>query len=204
MVIITVRSLCPRWKLQPRQQHQGNYGNKNDRSGPYVPPQNREIASRDGEGSMARVEDIMQKMMRSFDASDEYAKELRNDLTGIGKKVDTHTISIKHLELQMAQLSATMNTRQPGTLLSNTVQNPKNDGHCMTITTRGGKQTIDTLMPFGVEKVIRDDDTMVEVSGELEDKAVKDVELPQKVTSTPKPPPPFPQRLVKKTEDDKY
>ena len=76
---------------------------------------------------MSRVEDMLHKMMRMFDASDEYNKELRNDLVGIGQKVDAHAISIKQLELQLAQLSATVNTRQPGTLLSNTVQNPNNN-----------------------------------------------------------------------------
>ena len=65
--------------------------------------------------------------MRRFDASYEHIKELRSDLAGIGQKVDTHAISIKLLELQMGQLSATVNTRQPGTLPRNTVQNPKND-----------------------------------------------------------------------------
>ena len=92
---------------------------------------------------MARVEDMLHKIMRRFDASDDHIKDLRSDLAGIGKKVDTHAISIKQLELQMTQLSATMNTRQPGTLPSNTLQNLKNDAHCMAITTRGGKQTID-------------------------------------------------------------
>ena len=117
----------------------GNYGNRNDRNGLYVLPQNREVTPRDSGGSMARVKDILHKMMRRFDASDEHTKELRSDLAGIGQKVDTHAISIKQLELQLAQLSATVNTRQPGTLPSNTVQNLKNDGHCMAITTRGVK-----------------------------------------------------------------
>ena len=130
--------------------------------------------------------------MRRFDASDEHTKELRNDLEGIGKKVDTHAISIKHLELQMAQLSATVNTRKSVTLPRNTVKNTKNDGHCMSITTRGGKQIIDPPMPSGVEKVIRDYNTVVEVSGELEDKTIKHVEVPQKVTPMPRPSPPFP------------
>ena len=94
---------------------------------------------------MARVEDMLHKMRRRFDSSDEHNKELRNDLAGIGIKVDTHAISIKQLELQLAQLSATVNTRQPGTFPSNTIRNLKNDGHCMEITTRGGKQTIDHL-----------------------------------------------------------
>ena len=117
----------------------GNYGNENDWSGPYVPPQNREVTPRDGGGSMARVEDMLHKMMRRFDASDEHNKELRNDLAGIGQKVNTHAISSKQLELQLDKLSATVNTRQPGTLPSNTVQNPKNYGHCIAITTRGVK-----------------------------------------------------------------
>ena len=88
---------------------------------------------------MVRVEDMLHKMMRRFDTNDENIKELRSDLAGIGKKVDTHAISIKKIELEMAQLSVTVNTRQPGTLPSNTVKNPKNDGHCMAITTQGGK-----------------------------------------------------------------
>ena len=90
---------------------------------------------------------MLHKMMRRFDTSDEHIKELRCDLSSIGQNVDTHAISIKHIELQVAQLSATVNTRKPGTLPSNIVQNPKKDAHCMAITTRGGKQTIDPPMP---------------------------------------------------------
>ena len=82
---------------------------------------------------------MLQKMMRRFDASDEHDKELRGDLANIGQKVGAHAISIKHLELQMAQLFSTVNPRQPGTLPRNTVQNPKNDGLCMAVTTQGGK-----------------------------------------------------------------
>ena len=116
--------------------NRGNYSNRNDKNGPYVPPQNREVTPRDGGDSMARVEDMLHKMMRRFDASDEHIKELRCDLTSIGQKVDTHAILIKQIELQMAQLSATVNTRQLGTLPCNTIQNPKNDAHCMEITTQ--------------------------------------------------------------------
>ena len=65
--------------------------------------------------------------MRRFDTSDEYIKELRCDLASTEQKVDTHAISIKQIELQMAQLSATVNTQQVGTLPSNTYQNQKNE-----------------------------------------------------------------------------
>ena len=64
---------------------------------------------------------MLHKMMMRFDASDDHIKELRCDLASIEQKVDTHAISIKEIELQMAQLSVTVNTRQPGTLPSNIV-----------------------------------------------------------------------------------
>ena len=143
-------------------------------------------------------------MMRRFDANDENIKELRSDLVGMGQKFDTHAISIKQIELQMDQLSANVNTRQLGTLPSNTVQNPKNDAHCMAITTRGGKQTIDSPIPSNEKKVRKDDDNLVKGSGKAEESTGKDAEVPTKVIPMPRRPPPFPQRLVKKTEDGKY
>ena len=124
---------------------------------------------------MARVEDMTHKMIRRFDTSDEHIKELRCDLAGIGQKVDTHAISIKQIELQMAQLSATVNTRQPGTLPSNTVQNLINDAHCIEITNRGGKQTIDPPMSSNEENVGKDDDKVVKGSGEAEESTRKDI-----------------------------
>ena len=182
----------------------GNYGNKNDRNGPYVPPWNREVTRRDGGNSMARVEDVLHKMMRRFDANDEHIKELRSDLAGIRQKVNTHAISIKQIELQMTQLSVTGNTWQSGTLPSNAVQNPKNDAHCMAITTRGGKQTIDPPMSSNEENLRKDYDKVVKGSGEAEESSGKDAKVPMKVIPMPRPPQPFPQRLVKNTEDGKY
>ena len=147
---------------------------------------------------------MLHKMMMRFDTCDEHIKELRGDLASIGQKVYTHAISLKNIELQMAQLSVTLNTRQPGTLPSNTVQNPKNDTHCMAITTRGGKQTIDPPMPSNEENVRNDDDKVVKGSVEEEESNGKDAEIPTKVIPMPRPPPPFPQRLVRKTMDGQY
>ena len=61
----------------------------------------------------------------------------------------------------------------------------------MAITTRGGKQTIYPPMPSNEEKVIKDNDKVVEVSGEVEDNTENDAEVPKKVTPMPRPPPPF-------------
>ena len=68
----------------------------------------------------------------------------------------------------------------------------------MAITTRGGKQTIDPPMPSNENEVTKDTDKVVNVDANLEDNIAEDAEVPKKVTPMPRPPPPFPQRLVKK------
>ena len=59
---------------------------------------------------------MLQKKRRRFDATDENVKEMRNEIYGIGKKMNAHAVSIKYLDLEMNQLSTTVNPRQPGTL----------------------------------------------------------------------------------------
>ena len=46
------------------------------------------MTPRDGGDSTVRVEDMLHKMMRRFDASDEHIKELRCDLASIGQIVN--------------------------------------------------------------------------------------------------------------------
>ena len=59
-------------------------------------------------------------------------------------------------------------------------------------------------MSSNEKKVTKDNDKVVEVNGEVEDNTWNDAEMPKKVIPIPTPPPPFPQRLVKNTEDGKY
>ena len=40
-------------------------------------------------------------MLRRFEEIHENVKEMRNDLSSIGQKVDAHAVSIKHLEFQI-------------------------------------------------------------------------------------------------------
>ena len=70
---------------------------------------------------------------------------------GIGEKVDSHVVSIKHIELHMTHLSTIVNPCKPDTLPSNTIHNLRKYGHCMTGTTRGVEQTIDQPMLSMVE-----------------------------------------------------
>ena len=74
----------------------------------------------------------------------------------------------------------------------------------MAITNRGGKKTIDPPMSSNENRVTKDTDKVVNVDADLEDNIAKDAEVPKKVTPMPRPPPPFPQRVLKKTEDGKY
>ena len=74
----------------------------------------------------------------------------------------------------------------------------------MEITTQCGKQAIDPPMTSNEKNVRKNDDKVVKGSGEAEESTGKDEEIPMKVIPMPRPPPPFPQILVKKIEDGKY
>lgn len=93
-----------------------------------------------------------------------------------------------------------MNPHQQGTLPINTIQNPKNDGHCIIVIMRGGKQTIDVLMPTRVESKKEPKEDGIEVVDEPKDQHEKEAEVKRKIIPMSIPPTPFPQRLVKKTE----
>ena len=58
-------------------------------------------------------------------------------------------------------------------------------------TTRGGKQPIDSPMSSNDEMVRKDNDKVVDGSGEVEDNTGKDAKVPRKVIPMPRPPPPF-------------
>ena len=61
----------------------------------------------------------------------------------------------------------------------------------MAINTWGGKETIDPPMPSNEEKVRKDNDKVVEGSGEVEDNTGKDAEVPTEVITFLDHPPPF-------------
>lgn len=143
-------------------------------------------------------------MMSKFDVTDENLKDMRNDLSSISQKVDAQAMSKKYLDLHINQLSTTVNPPQPGTTPSNTIQNQKNDGHFMVVTTRGGKKTIDTPMSCGVDIYTRKNTEVIEGSEKHKNVTEKDEVVTEKVVPLPSPPPPFPQILANKTDEGKY
>lgn len=115
-------------------------------------------------------------------------------------------------------MSTSLNQHRLGTLLSNTIQNPKIYSHCLSITTQNHKATIDPHM-LEVDKVRNDvidlynvpkDDTQILVISVEMLQKTKDVEKSVKtdnekrkevepiLKTIPGPLPPFPQILKKK------
>nr|XP_009620559.1 uncharacterized protein LOC104112373 [Nicotiana tomentosiformis] len=91
----------------------------------------------------------------------------------------SHIASIQKLEMQMRDLSRDQNPKKKGTLLSDTIVNPKGSGsgptsHCMVRTQEVNREEVK-------EKVIK---------------------APKTLAQIPRPPP-FPQRLARKVDDSK-
>ncbi|PHT42850.1 hypothetical protein CQW23_16875 [Capsicum baccatum] len=115
------------------------------------------------------------------------------------------------MEQQMSQLSAAFNQRKAGTLPSDTVQNPRNDGLCMAITTRSGKvlenlskgkQVVDEAQ---FKDAVEAEVSAHDVTPRRHQPKKSDIRKPNKKEVVekmiPLPPPPFPQRLKKKADE---
>lgn len=85
------------------------------------------------------MEAMMFKLLKRLDSTDVGVKEIRSQLSTINQLVDYYSTLIKKLEYQINQLIAVFNQRKSGTLLSDTVQNMRNDGTCLIITTKSSK-----------------------------------------------------------------
>ncbi|KAH0765022.1 hypothetical protein KY285_000893 [Solanum tuberosum] len=135
----------------------------------------------------------------------------------MSQQVDSHTTSIKKLKQQLGQLSASLNPRKKSSLPSDTIQNPKKDGHCMAITTRSGK-VLNESKPVGIEQehnIGRNKEAYVKAEYANDTGVAQPTEKQAKVKETevektlplqqiPRPPPLFLQRLKKKNEDGKF
>ncbi|PHT51794.1 Cytochrome c oxidase subunit 3 [Capsicum baccatum] len=193
---------------------QGSWKNKNEKSVLYVPPGRRDTTISNS-GSM---DDMMAKLLKGVEATNAGVKEVIDDLSSMKQLVDSHSTSIRQIEQQLSQLSAAFNQRKAGTLPSDTVQNPKNDGSCMAITTRSGKvlktsakgkQVVDEVADKdnnAKREESADDVTNVTPNDVQPEKVEKRKQEEKKPTerTIPYPPPPFPQRLKKVADDTKF
>lgn len=75
---------------------------------------------------MGRIEMMFEQMMKKNADSD--------------AQLASHNTSIRNLEVQLGQISQSLNTRPKGALSSDTVVNPKGrNNHVMVVTTRMGE-----------------------------------------------------------------
>ncbi|KAK4370245.1 hypothetical protein RND71_009721 [Anisodus tanguticus] len=90
---------------------------------------------------------MLSRVLKNQDKSEANIKKLNNLVT-------SHSTSIKQLESQLRQIIFVLNPRQNGTLPSNTVVNPRNEGggvsHCLSISTRSGKVLEESKIPMYV------------------------------------------------------
>ncbi|KAH0695818.1 hypothetical protein KY289_013300 [Solanum tuberosum] len=71
---------------------------------------------------------------------------MKGNFSSMSQLVDSQTTSIKQTEQQLGKLSASLNQRKNRSLLSDTIKNPKKDGHCMAITTKSDEaEQVDDL-----------------------------------------------------------
>ncbi|KAH0716567.1 hypothetical protein KY290_012724 [Solanum tuberosum] len=91
---------------RPTNREQGNWKNRdgyrNDRSGVYAPPGNRDRASDSSSGS--KLEGMLAKVLQNVESTDAGVKEMKSDFSSMRQLVDSHTTPIKQIEQQLGKL----------------------------------------------------------------------------------------------------
>ncbi|XP_070022508.1 uncharacterized protein [Nicotiana sylvestris] len=145
-------AMQPYNNVAPYQRPQG-YNNQNQHQG-YHPPQQQHGARQ--EDVFARLEAMMQQVIGSN------AK--------MGERLDAHESAIKNIEVQMGQISISLNNRPHGTLPADTQVNPKDQGlkQLMAVSLRNGR---DLDLEQERDRESRQAETLVPVPIDLDDSA---------------------------------
>ncbi|XP_075075179.1 uncharacterized protein LOC107760480 [Nicotiana tabacum] len=177
-------------------------GYNNQQQG-YHPPQQQHGGRQDD--GFARLEAMMQQVIGST------AK--------INERVDAHDAAIKNIEVQVGQISMSLNNRPQGTLPADTQINPKDQGpkQLMAVSLHNGRdldeererardniQAETLIQPAQEEKNTKQETE--KVAEAVEEPVVEIVAKKEKsqVIGKKRPPPPFPQRLAKHQKEEQY
>ncbi|XP_019260639.1 PREDICTED: uncharacterized protein LOC109238605 [Nicotiana attenuata] len=219
------------WRPKPQgrgnQQWQNGQGNwsKNDNNfsnrclNPYVPQKGQYSNSphrKEDSSSYSKLENMFERVL-------ENQKRCDTSMRNMTELVVYHAASIQNLETKMRDLSRVKNLKKQGTLPSDIIANQKCSrssptSHCMEIATRSGKihqgknEQVDEVedseqeveaqveVPIVFESVMVLEEVKIqEVNREQVEENVKGT--PKSLTSIPRTPPPFPQRLDRKMPD---
>lgn len=82
------------------------------------------------------IEAMIAMLLKGVESNDVDVKKTKSDLSTMSEIVELHSTSIKHLEYLMNKLSVAFNQGRNGTLPSDTMQNLRNDGISLAITTQ--------------------------------------------------------------------
>ncbi|KAF3660194.1 hypothetical protein FXO38_12248 [Capsicum annuum] len=94
--------------------HQGDWKNKSDKSGLYVPPGSCDNTATSS--NKMSMEDMMEKLLKGVEATNSGVTTIKSDISSMSQLVNLHSIVIKQLEQQISQLSIAFNQKQNGTL----------------------------------------------------------------------------------------
>ncbi|XP_070016971.1 uncharacterized protein [Nicotiana sylvestris] len=141
----------------------------------------------------------------------------------IGERVDAHDSAIKNIEVQMGQISMSLNNRPHGTLPADTQINPKDQvpKQLMAVSLRNGRdldvekkraqesRQDETCIPVPIELDEPTKLTEIETEKEAETSQEQGVEVAadkkqSQIIWKKRPPAPFPQRLDKYQKEEQY
>ncbi|KAK4729759.1 hypothetical protein R3W88_022747 [Solanum pinnatisectum] len=158
--------------------------------------------SQEGSGGSPRVNDLLSRIFDKVEGSDDLLKGMKDDFSSLNSKVISHAYAIKTLEGQLSLLSTKFKpniTREC-------------DDRGLAIVTRSKKVAIGKVMGNEDAQKNEEGERMEEqeflihqnIAKEQQKEVDRHVQIPKVMQPLPKIPQPFPQRLKKQNEDEKF
>ncbi|XP_049367955.1 uncharacterized protein LOC125832805 [Solanum verrucosum] len=137
-----------------------------------------------GNASSPWVNNLLSRIFDKVEGSDDLLKGMKDDFISLNSKVNSHADAIKMLEGKLSLLSTQLPSKTPMNY----------NERKLVMVTRSGKVAIGNVMEN------EDPQNMKRAKEEAE----QQIQVPKVIHPLPKIPPPFPQRLKKKNEDEKF
>ncbi|XP_015164452.1 uncharacterized protein [Solanum tuberosum] len=147
--------------------------------------------------SSPRVNDLLTQILEKVEGSDDLLKIIRDDFSSLNSKVNSYANAIKMLEGQLNLLLAKLTTKMP----------KENGEEELAVITRSGKVALGNEGEEREENQGGEEGEVIDhqnISNKAQEEMNQHNETSKIMQPLPKIHPPFPQRLKKKNEDERF
>ena len=187
------------WRNNQHDQNNQGYGWRNNH--------NNMPSNRANETPSEKKLDLEQALAQMLTSHSAFMNETKANMQQQATQLNNQAAQLRSLEAQLGQMANLLTERQPGSLPSNSEENPRRDGneHVKAVTLRSGKELESQLQPSVVEHLETEEFTQPERKDDANKEQPQEKQSSETAVETKASVPvPYPQRLKKNKLDKQF